>query len=148
MLIGDVGEGAREEIDRLPLDRLGLDFGWPCKEGSITPPEVPIPTSCQATTLTPPLYEYAHSSTRCSITGGVVARDPRLPQLTGLYLWSDLCDGQLYAIDPAAKTIKEEPLRVKVVQPTSFGTDALDRIYLTTVVGGVYRLDPAAGEQS
>ena len=91
MLIGDVGEGSREEIDRLPLSNLGLNFGWPCKEGTITP-DVLIPTSCSTAKLTAPLYEYSHSETRCSITGGVVSRDPRLPTLNGLYLWSDLCD--------------------------------------------------------
>jgi glucose/arabinose dehydrogenase len=142
MLIGDVGESTREEIDRLPLDDLGLDFGWPCREGSITP-DVLIPTQCAMATLTPPLWEYSHSPTRCSVTGGVVSRDPRLPSLSGLYLWSDLCDGQLYAINPAMQTIAEQPLGLSAVQPTSFGTDALNRIYVTTVAGNVYRLDPS-----
>jgi glucose/arabinose dehydrogenase len=103
MLIGDVGESTYEEIDRLPLDQLGLNFGWPCQEGTVTP-HVLIPPACATAQLTPPLFEYRHSDTRCSITGGVVSRDPRLPRLDGLYLWSDLCDGQLYAIDPAAAT--------------------------------------------
>ena len=141
MLIGDVGESSREEIDRLPLDHLGLDFGWPCKEGSITP-DVLRPASCATATLTPPIYEYPHSSTRCSITGGVVARDPRLPALDGLYLWSDLCDGRLITIDPSAQPIAERPLGVTVPQPTSFGTDGLGRIHVTSAEGGVYRLDP------
>jgi glucose/arabinose dehydrogenase len=141
MLIGDVGESTREEIDRLPLDNLGLNFGWPCKEGS-TRPDVLIPTSCSTSELKPPLYEYPHSPTRCSITGGVVSRDPRLPRLNGLYLWSDLCDKQLYAIDPSTRTIAERPLRLPVKEPTSFGTDALNRIYVTTTEGNLYRLDP------
>lgn len=69
---------------------------------------------------------------RCSITGGVVVRDPRLPALDGRYLWSDLCDGQLYAIDPSATTIAEQPLGLSANLPTSFGTDALDRVYVAT----------------
>jgi glucose/arabinose dehydrogenase len=144
MLIGDVGEGAREEIDRLPLDSLGLDFGWPCREGTTTPPDVTIPRSCETATLTPPLYEYAHSSTRCSITGGVVVRDPRLPTLDGRYLWSDLCDGQLYTIDPSATTVAEQPLGLDAKLPTSFGTDAQNRVYVATAGGDVYRIDPAS----
>jgi glucose/arabinose dehydrogenase len=143
MLIGDVGEGAREEVDRFPLDRLGLDFGWPCKEGTTTPTGIDVPTSCKTASLSPPIYEYAHSSTRCSITGGVVSRDPRLPELGGLYLWSDLCDGQLYAIDPAANAISEQPLGLKVEQPTSFGIDGLGRTYVASYKGTLYRLDPA-----
>ena len=144
MLIGDVGEGAREEIDRLPLDRLGLDFGWPCREGTTAPSGVAAPSSCATAGLTPPLYEYPHSSKRCSITGGVVSRDPRLPEMRGLYLWSDLCDGQLYTIDPAEKTPSEQPLGLTVEQPTSFGADGLGRTYVAGYKGTLYRLDPAA----
>jgi glucose/arabinose dehydrogenase len=142
MLIGDVGESTYEEIDRLPLDQLGLDFGWPCREGTTTP-HVVIPPTCATAELTPPIFEYPHSGNRCSITGGVVSRDPRLPRLDGLYLWSDLCDGRLYAIDPAAPTITEMPLGVTVPKPTSFGVDALGRTYVASVDGTVYRLDPA-----
>jgi glucose/arabinose dehydrogenase len=57
MLIGDVGESSYEEIDRLPLDQLGLDFGWPCREGTITP-HVLIPPACATAQLTPPLFQY------------------------------------------------------------------------------------------
>lgn len=70
MLIGDVGEGAREEIDRLPLDALGTNVGWPCKEGTAVPDQVTIPASCKTATLAPPLWEYRHSDTRCSVIGG------------------------------------------------------------------------------
>jgi glucose/arabinose dehydrogenase len=144
MLIGDVGEGTREEIDRLPLDHLGVNFGWPCMEGTtITPPTIPKPESCANATLTPPIFEYAHSQTRCSIIGGPVVRDPRLPGLAGLYLWTDLCDSHLYAIDPSQAHPAEIDLKLGVPQPTSFGTDALGRVYLTTLDGKLYRLDPA-----
>jgi hypothetical protein len=65
-------------------------------------------------------------------------------RLDGLYLWSDLCDGQLYAIDPAAATVREEPLGLTVPKPTIFGVDALGRTYVGNFGGAVYRLDPAA----
>ena len=142
MLIGDVGEGAREEIDMLPLDKLGLDFGWPCKEGNTVPDDAPIPASCKTATLTPPVWQYPHSSTRCSITGGVVVRDPRLPQLAGRFLWSDLCDGRIYALDPQASEASEIDVGLTTEEPTSFGTDASGRVYVATVGGAVYRIDP------
>ena len=78
--------------------------------------------------LTTPIYEYPHSATRCSITGGVVSRDRRLADLSGLYLWSDLWDGQLYAINPQTLTTVT-PLRLTVPQPTTFGNDARERAY-------------------
>jgi glucose/arabinose dehydrogenase len=147
MLIADVGESAIEEIDRLPLNQLGPNFGWPCREGTATP-DTPLTSGCDAAQLVPPLYEYRHSSTRCSIIGGVVSHDLRVPALDGLYLWSDLCDSQIYAIDPAATSITEIPLGVGASGPTSFGTDALGRTYLTTENGVLYRLDPATNTQA
>jgi hypothetical protein len=101
-----------------------------------------MPASCSASELTPPLYEYPQVPTRCSITGGVVSRDPRLPHLIGLYLWTDLRDKQLYAIDRSARTIAERPLRLPVKEPTGFGTGALNGISVTTTEGNFYRLDP------
>jgi hypothetical protein len=105
MLIADVGEGAREEVDRLPLDRLGLNFGWPCKEGSIVPPKVDIPESCSGARLIPPLFEYPHGKKRCSITGGVVARAPSLRALDGLYLWADFCEGRVNALTAGGNVV-------------------------------------------
>jgi glucose/arabinose dehydrogenase len=137
MLIGDVGEGAREEVNRLPLDRLGLDFGWPCREGGIVPPEVTIPASCAGAKLTAPLYAYPHTTKRCSITGGVVARDPRITALSGLYLWSDFCEGRVNGLTAAGKVV---PLNLAVQQPTSFAPDASGRIYVTTATGSLFRL--------
>ena len=141
MLIGDVGEDSREEIDRLPLDQLGLNFGWPCREGTIVPTLVQPPT-CADSGFTPPLFEYPHAPTRCSIIGGVVARDPRIPTFDGLFLWTDLCEGVLYVLDPAAAKPEATSLGLSVREPTSFGTDAEHRIYLATAEGQVYRLDP------
>ena len=87
------------------------------------------------------MWQYPHGETRCSITGGVVVRDPRLPELDGRYLWSDLCDGRIYALDPAGPP-GEESLNVSVEEPTSFGTDASNRIYVASAAGPVYRIDP------
>ncbi len=143
VLIGDVGEGSREEIDRLPLDQLGLDYGWPCEEGTVVPPEeIPRPASCAGAKLTPPLYEYAHEGSRCSVIGGVVSHDPRLPELRATYLFTDLCEGILYAINPAQAKPVAVTLGLTVKAPTSLGVDADGRIYLTTGGGQLYRLDP------
>jgi len=44
--------------------------------------------------------------------------------------------------DRSARTIAERPLRLPVKEPTSFGTDALNGISVTTTEGNFYRLDP------
>jgi hypothetical protein len=67
--------------------------------------------------------------------------DPRLPELDGRYIWSDLCDGRIYALDPAGPP-GEESLGISVEEPTSFGTDATNRIYVASAAGPVYRIDP------
>ena len=59
------------------------------------------------------------------------------------YLWSDLCDGQLYATDPSAASPTAQPLGLSVKQPTSFGVDGLGRVYVVTATGEVDRIDPA-----
>ncbi len=138
MFIGDVGEGAREEVNVLPLNRLGLNFGWPCREGSVVPDDVPLPDSCRTAQLAGPLYEYPHTEKRCSITGGVVMRDPRLRALRGLYVWSDFCEGRLNALTRAGKVV---PLNLTLRQPTSFGTDATGRVYVATAGGTLVRLE-------
>jgi hypothetical protein len=144
MLIGDVGEGAREEIDRLPLNQLGLNVGWPCKEGDIVPPNVSLPDSCNSAKLTAPIHDYPHLKNRCSIIGGVVDRDPAMKALNGLYLWSDLCDGHLYGLTQTATGSAVVPLDLSVQQPSSFGTDSLGRVYVVTATGGLYRLSVSA----
>ena len=88
------------------------------------------------------MWQYPHSETRCSVTGGVVVRDPRLPALEGNFVWSDLCDGRIYALDPAGSQPVRSRSNITVEEPTSFGTDASNRIYVATVDGPVYRIDP------
>jgi hypothetical protein len=61
-----------------------------------------------------------HGPKRCAITRGVVAHDPRIKALGGLYLWADFCDGRVNGLTPQGKLV---PLGLPVPQPTSFGTD-------------------------
>ena len=140
-MIGDVGEGAREEIDELPLSKLGNGLRLAVQGGHDVPDKVTLPASCRTATVTPRRGSTRIGETRCSITGGVVVRDPRLPELDGRYIWSDLCDGRIYALDPAGPP-GEESLGISVEEPTSFGTDASNRIYVASAAGPVYRIDP------
>jgi glucose/arabinose dehydrogenase len=138
MLIGDVGEGVAEEIDLVPAGHGGLNFGWPCFEGS-----VPFDTTMRCPNAVFPLFDYRHGNGECSVTGGVVLRDPRLPELEGVYLYADLCIGALHALRMHKGTAPETiDLGVTISQPTSFGVDGLGRAYVTSLEGPVYRLDP------
>ena len=48
-------------------------------------------SNCTAPGALPPIFEYAHDATHCSITGGYIARDPTVPTLAGRYLFADYC---------------------------------------------------------
>jgi len=143
MVIGDVGLGAREELDVVPGSALvhgGENFGWPCFEGTLA-------QTFQAGCVDPvaPAYDYDHEGGRCGVIGGVVARDPDVPALFGRYLFSDLCAGHVMSATLTDDDTLSSPddTGLTVVTPTSFGEDAAGHVYLTTLDGDVFRFDPA-----
>jgi glucose/arabinose dehydrogenase len=139
LYIGDAGEGEREEIDYIEGNRGGLNFGWPCFEGT-----VPSSTTAACADPVAPIYDYDHGGGRCAVIGGVVVHDPRLSTLEGRYLFGDYCDGKLHSMvvaDGKAGAISDLGLTVPTLD--SFGVDGRGRIYVTATDGGVYRLDPA-----
>jgi glucose/arabinose dehydrogenase len=136
--VGDVGQERREEINVIPAGTNAINFGWPCFEGTLPfDPE----TSCADPVA--PVHEYPHAGNACSITGGVVARDPRLPALSGAFLFGDVCSAGLLALTVDGAAAITTPLGVEVPAPTTFGVDALGRIHVGSGSGAVYRLDPA-----
>lgn len=139
--IADVGENDQEEIDVVPITDQGLNFGWPCVEGTQTDTTtVQCPPASQ---LTAPVLTYPHEG-RCAVIGGVVVHDPRLESLTGSFVYSDLCDGELRAFTYAnGAATDERDLGLHVDKPTSFGEGPDGRVYLVTNGGSLYRLDPA-----
>jgi glucose/arabinose dehydrogenase len=139
LYVGDAQLGGPEEIDYAAGNPGGLDFGWPCFQGSV--PFDPTET-CDRPVA--PVYEYDHGGGRCTVIGGVVVRDPRLPGLEGRYLFGDYCDGKIESmriVDGQAADV--QALGPQVPTLSSFGVDGLGRVYVTTTDGGVYRLDPA-----
>lgn len=139
--IADVGLGRREEIDLVPRGESGRNFGWPCFEGTL-----PFDASATCADPVPPLLEVPHEAGVCSITGGGVVRDRRLPALTGRYLFADYCTGRVTAIAVTdGRVTDEDDLGLTVPQLASFGVDGVGRVYVVSTAGGVYRLDPKTG---
>lgn len=154
--IGDVGQSAFEEIDYAPTETVrGANFGWDALEGY---DPLVIPANCPGETETPPpagttfpIHAYPHHSDDpaqqrgCAVVGGVVARDPRLPSLYGRYVYSDLCNGALRSLIAATDPPRaEDEHRVGpwISQPTSVTRGRGQRLYVTSIIGPVYRLDP------
>jgi glucose/arabinose dehydrogenase len=138
LFVGDAGNSQREEIDLLPLARPGANLGWPCFEGT-----APFDTAADCTDAVGPLVEYTPGGGSCAVVGGVVVRDARLPELAGRYLYGDFCAGKVTAVAVEnERAVSADDLGVVVPEMTSFGVDALDRVYLMSLRGDVFRLDP------
>ena len=86
-----MGQDAVEEIDFAPRGQArGRNFGWSCFEGSRV-----YDDSRSCASAVPPVLDYGRSGGECSVTGGVVSRDPAVPDLAGRYLYGDFCAGKL-----------------------------------------------------
>jgi glucose/arabinose dehydrogenase len=144
--IGDVGQNAIEEIDRLPAGVHGQNLGWSGLEGTTRYKAGRV----EGQTV-PPLFEYPHSTGGCAVTGGVVYRGKRIPALQGAYLFADLCRAGLHALvattprDAIGRVEDERVLdgATKVSQVIAFGTDADGEVYLLSLDGAIRRLEPA-----
>ncbi|HUP83237.1 MAG TPA: PQQ-dependent sugar dehydrogenase [Candidatus Limnocylindria bacterium] len=137
--IGDVGQEAHEEIDAESAGTGGFNYGWNTMEGT----SCYLRSSCAQDGLTRPVAEYSHSD-GCAVIGGYVYRGSTYPDLVGQYVFSDLCSGNLWAIDAADAlgSGSAEPViygDLSVV-PTSFGEDEAGELYLVTDGGQVLRL--------
>ena len=135
--IGDVGQNAVEEIDSVGSGR-GKNFGWRVFEGRgrYTRGET-------ARGAVRPVIQRLHSKGNCSITGGVVVRDPNLLSLKGRYVFGDFCRGRIESarLSPGrARDVRQT--RLSVPSLSSFGVDALGRVYALSLGGPVYRLAP------
>jgi glucose/arabinose dehydrogenase len=134
--IGDVGQRAREEVDRSRSGSRGKNagkgknYGWSRCEGKRQYPD----TSQTCTFGAKPVHNYSHDHDdgRCSVTGGYVHRGPSAAAWRGLYVAGDYC-GRLFVLasDGKVKLSKVTGKRI-----ASFGEDAAGRIFATDVVSG------------
>jgi glucose/arabinose dehydrogenase len=134
--IGDVGQGAWEEIDLEPAGTPGgRNHGWSAYEGTHR-----FDHSRAAPGHVPPVYEYSRRSPHCAVTGGYVYRGEAIPELRGAYLYSDYCSGHVWTLQQAdggwsAELALETGLRV-----SSFGEDAIGELYVIGHGGSVHRI--------
>ena len=138
--IGDVGQGAVEEVDyETHSGAQAANFGWPQYEGNqVYDAARPGPDPPKA-----PIFTYSHStcSSGCAITGGVVVRDPQLSALAGRYLYADFYLGEIHSLVPhLGGATGDQDTRLNVPQLSSFGQGFGGRVYVSSLAGPVYRL--------
>lgn len=143
LYIGDVGQGAREEINvsQGPNAGRGLNYGWRLMEGSAC---FNPATNCNNGTLTLPILDYTHDNGACSVTGGYVYRGTAAPALQGTYFYADFCAGFVRSFrfnNGSALEQTEWPL-LAAPSITSFGQDSSGELYILTMGGTVSRIVP------
>jgi glucose/arabinose dehydrogenase len=139
LTIGDVGQNAWEEIDFVRRGKgRGANFGWRPFEGRAryAPGE-------SAPGAVGPVIVRSHNAGNCSITGGVIVRDPALAGLRGRYVFGDFCKGRIESARLStgrARGVRRTSLKVSSL--SSFGEDAQGRVYAISLDGPVYRIAP------
>lgn len=134
--VGDVGQGAWEEIDRVSI---GENYGWNTREGA----HCFSPSSgCSTAGLTDPITEYDHGQ-GVSITGGYVYRGSSIPALQGQYIFGDFDSGRIWSV-PANSPIGTAPTEIA---DTSFSISAFaegvdGELYVVDYGGTIHQIVP------
>ena len=136
---GDVGQGAREEID---IIELGGNYGWRYREGfNCFSPS----TDCPTAGLTDPVLDYSHAEGG-SVTGGYVYRGDDLPGLQGRYVFGDFTNGRIWTTDPDQDgAYHKVEIIASGLSVSSFGEGHDGELYVVDISGGgLYAFRPGA----
>ncbi|RRB06401.1 PQQ-dependent sugar dehydrogenase [Larkinella rosea] len=134
MWAGDVGQNQFEEID---IITKGGNYGWRLKEASVcyNPRK-----DCNPGHLIEPIHQYSRDE-GVSISGGVVYRGTRHPDLLGKYLYADYVSGKVWALShEAGKKTDNQLLLAAGGTISAFGEDATGEVYLLDHQGTIQRL--------
>jgi glucose/arabinose dehydrogenase len=138
--VADVGQGAVEEVNRLPATAgfdagKGANLGWNEMEGSQSFRGGENPAGGVL-----PIHEYGHDS-GCSVTGGYVYRGDDIPGLEGAYLFSDYCATGIRGLQLDRGTVIDtRTWDIPVEQVQSFGEGDDGELYLLLASGPVLKL--------
>lgn len=139
LYVGDVGQNAREEINAVSRTTAGVNYGWKSMEGTRCTGLLGI---CDQSGLTLPVHEYDTANGNCAVTGGFVYRGSAIPEVVGLYFFSDYCKGGLRSfrlVNSAATELREWNAGIGGAI-TSFGEDRDGELYVISHGGSVGKL--------
>lgn len=128
--VGDVGQDAVEEVDRVA--RGGLNLGWSCREGN----RVYDASRCRSgARYHAPTFTYGHGYGE-SIIGGFVYRGSRFRgRLGGRYVGGDFVSGRVF-FSAGGRLVTGG----RLPNVTSFGEDDAHELWAVTIGGGLYRM--------
>jgi len=128
--VGDVGQNAIEEVDRVDL---GGNYGWRCFEGTRSNTDV----SCGVPgPFIPPVAQYGRS-VGVTVTGGYVYRGTRFQGLVGRYIFADFGVGAIFSIDSTAQgTLNVTDGFMSTLSISSFGQGIDGELFVVDYGGG------------
>jgi glucose/arabinose dehydrogenase len=151
LLIADVGQDEREELNYEPAGAGGRNYGWPYREGR----QVNLPgTPVLSPALRDPIWEYGREAGR-AVIGGYVYRGTNLgPTYNGRYFFADYATNRVWSIaivtdassgeaSAGAQVDHSADLGAAAQSPVSFGVDASGELYVVSLAGSVYRIERA-----
>ncbi|HET6249373.1 MAG TPA: PQQ-dependent sugar dehydrogenase [Tepidisphaeraceae bacterium] len=92
-----VGQNGQDLWEEVYLVHKGENYGWPRYEGSH---EFQPLRKAGPTPVTFPIVEHPHSEMR-SLTGGIVYRGDRFPELDGAFIYGDWSTGRIFGVKSA-----------------------------------------------
>ncbi|HVU89021.1 MAG TPA: PQQ-dependent sugar dehydrogenase [Pirellulales bacterium] len=172
LMIGDVGQGAREEIDvqKATNPGGGENYSWRLREGTIATPGVGGPAPPGAVN---PILDYPHTPTAQepiggqAVIGGYIYHGAGVPSLDGKYIFGDLLGpisssnpndlGRIFSLDYNGTTASNftditsqlfAGTSLSLSSPHSFGVDGFGEMYIVDGNGSLYRIvqSAAAGD--
>jgi glucose/arabinose dehydrogenase len=133
--VGDVGQNAIEEVDRVAL---GGNYGWRCLEGTS-----PTGFGCGSPpNPSAPVAQYGRS-VGASVTGGYVYRGSAIPSLVGEYVFGDFVSGRIFNISNTAQptlTLTEGLASGLSISSFAEGNDS--ELYVVNYGGTLHRISP------
>jgi glucose/arabinose dehydrogenase len=137
--IGDVGSATYEEVNYQPAASPGGEnYGWNLMEGR----ECRANGGCDE--FVAPVSGFGRDE-GCVVTGGYAYRGNTVPELDGVYLFADYCNGRVWGLvrDRSDAWIRLGPVETGL-RISSFGEDATGELYVVDIQGAIYRLLPSA----
>jgi len=153
LIIGDVGQGAIEEVDIIGIGTPGANLGWRYLEGtrsfSGTPPN--------GIALIPPVLQYTHGNGPLqggSIIGGRVYHGA-IASIDGHYFFGDYVSQHVWSVpyarllsgpllDGSGYELRDADLTPDVGSlnmPVAFNVDRAGRLYIVDLDGDIFRID-------
>lgn len=143
-----VGQNGQDLWEQAFLVKKGDNYGWSVTEGGhpfyLSRKAAPVP-------IVKPTVEHHHSEAR-SLTGGVVYRGKKYPELQGAYVYGDYSTGHIWAVKHTGEKIEwHKKIAITTLKITGFAFDPSGELLVchhsASGDGGFFTLSPNPAKQ-